>query len=385
MKVFEPLSRYSSPSRRAVDAICPNASEPEFGLGDRPGADLVERQAGRGPSACVCAIVPFELIAVAVRPTDTPSAVTMPGEHLQSSMIGNSVNPPPRDSSRSARAALAPAVPAAAASSAAIRLSKPSARERVHPERRVQLAQQVVGREVAVLELLAVRSDLVVDELAHGVAHHLELFGPFEHGRIVRDVVGRPPERAGEPESRATFRGLSGDFTRSARTSDRGFSPAAPGSRCNRLTEEVSGGGNGMDPGGISVARTLPIDGALLDDVLLRLRRDAATSALRWTLGDRGTAEVEIAFTSTGTAACSSWTTRARLWNSSGLAVTAATVHLVAASRRRVEVVLEPSFTPTVASDDEAAALFDLARAALDELAEELLWHATRAGLTPRG
>ena len=31
MNVFDPLSRYSSPSRRAVDAICPNASEPELG------------------------------------------------------------------------------------------------------------------------------------------------------------------------------------------------------------------------------------------------------------------------------------------------------------------------------------------------------------------
>ena len=31
MNVFEPFSRYSSPSRRAVEAICPNASDPELG------------------------------------------------------------------------------------------------------------------------------------------------------------------------------------------------------------------------------------------------------------------------------------------------------------------------------------------------------------------
>ena len=50
MNVFEPLSRYSSPSRRAVDGIDPNASEPEFGLGDRPRADLVQReQVGHPP------------------------------------------------------------------------------------------------------------------------------------------------------------------------------------------------------------------------------------------------------------------------------------------------------------------------------------------------
>ena len=42
-----------------------------------------------------CAIVPFDMIAAAVSPTDTPIAVTMPGEHLHSSMIGSSVNPPP--------------------------------------------------------------------------------------------------------------------------------------------------------------------------------------------------------------------------------------------------------------------------------------------------
>ena len=81
-----------------------------------------------------------------------------------------------------------------------------------------------------------------------------------------------------------------------------------------------------MDPGGISVARTLPIDGALLGDVLLRLRRDSAASVLRWTLGDRGSAEVDVSFTSAGP----SWTTTARLWNHTGLAVTAATLALVA-------------------------------------------------------
>ena len=54
-----------------------------------------------------CAIVPFDMIAAAVSPTDTPSAVTMPGEHLQSSMIGSSVKPPPPPPPL----ALAPCVP----------------------------------------------------------------------------------------------------------------------------------------------------------------------------------------------------------------------------------------------------------------------------------
>ena len=67
-----------------------------------------------------CASVPFALIAAAVSPTDTPIAVTMPGEHLHSSMIGISVKPaPPPPPS--------PRVCGVPASSAAMRLSKPSA------------------------------------------------------------------------------------------------------------------------------------------------------------------------------------------------------------------------------------------------------------------
>ena len=136
-----------------------------------------------------------------------------------------------------------------------------------------------------------------------------------------------------------------------------------------------------MHPGGIRVARTLPIDGALLGDVLLQLRRDSHASVLRWTLGDRGAAEVEVSFVSAGP----DWTTRVRLWNHAGLAVTAATLRLAAAAADAVELTLEPTVPPAPEWGNDAQALVDLGRAALDEFAEELLWHATRAGLTPRG
>jgi hypothetical protein len=136
-----------------------------------------------------------------------------------------------------------------------------------------------------------------------------------------------------------------------------------------------------MDPGGISVERTLPIDGALLGDVLLRLRRDSTASSLRWTLGDRGAAEVEVGFTSEGPV----WTTRARLWNYSGLAMTTAMVQLVATAPDAVRLTLVPVHVPELPPDADAASLTDLGQAAVDELSEELLWHATRAGLTTRG
>ena len=131
-----------------------------------------------------------------------------------------------------------------------------------------------------------------------------------------------------------------------------------------------------MDPDSIGVQRTLPIDGALLGEVLLRLRRDSPASVLRWTLGGRGAAEVDVCFTSDGP----QWITTARLWNETGigLAMTAATLRVVASSADEVCVTLEPAppAGPEVSS---------VARAAVDEFAEELLWHATRAGLTPRG
>ncbi len=181
MNVFEPFRTYSSPSRRAVACIEPNASLPEFGsvIAHAPILSSVSRSSAH---RSFCAVVPFDMIAAAVRPTDTPSAVTMPGEHLHSSMIGSSVMPPPpprvlgRARSRLVRSArrsrffgVDPAL-------------ERVARHRVHAERGVQLPQEVVRRQVAVLELLPVRTDLVVDELPHGVADHLELFRPFVHG-----------------------------------------------------------------------------------------------------------------------------------------------------------------------------------------------------------
>ncbi len=90
MKVFEPLRTYSSPSRRAVASIDPNASEPEFGsvIAHAP---ILRRVTMSGTKRSFCAMVPFDMIAAEVRPTDTPIAVTMPGHHRHSSMMGISV------------------------------------------------------------------------------------------------------------------------------------------------------------------------------------------------------------------------------------------------------------------------------------------------------
>ena len=94
MNVFEPLSTYSSPSRRAVDFIEPNASEPEPGsvIAHAPILSIVSRSSAQ---RSFWAIVPFDMIAAEVSPIDTPIAVTMPGHTRHSSMIGISDIPPP--------------------------------------------------------------------------------------------------------------------------------------------------------------------------------------------------------------------------------------------------------------------------------------------------
>ena len=58
MNVFEPLSTYSSPSRRAVDFIEPNASDPESGsvIAHAPILSSVSRSSAH---RSFCAIVPF--------------------------------------------------------------------------------------------------------------------------------------------------------------------------------------------------------------------------------------------------------------------------------------------------------------------------------------
>jgi hypothetical protein len=134
-----------------------------------------------------------------------------------------------------------------------------------------------------------------------------------------------------------------------------------------------------MEPGSESVTRAVAIDGAFLGEVLLYLRRDAAAPVLRWTLGDRGTAEIDACFDTCDTG----WTAAARLWSPNGLAVAAAVVHAEVGRSDEVALRLEPTLPPR-GWGDRAGPFTALAECALDELAEELLWHASRAGLTQR-
>ena len=137
-----------------------------------------------------------------------------------------------------------------------------------------------------------------------------------------------------------------------------------------------------MDGGSIYEVRELPIDAAIAGDVLLRLRRDTPGSTAAWTLGGRGSAELDIDFFPVfSVAANPAWTTTARLWDPSAVAMVHAVVELNAVSADTCELTFRPDrpLTPWwSARQDE---LSELARAALDEVAEELLWYATRNDL----
>jgi hypothetical protein len=67
--------------------MLPNASEPELGsvIAHAPTLSSVRRSRAQ---RSFCSIVPLLMIDAAVSPTLTPIAVTIPGEHRHSSMIG---------------------------------------------------------------------------------------------------------------------------------------------------------------------------------------------------------------------------------------------------------------------------------------------------------
>ena len=81
--VFEPLSTYSSPSRRAVVRMPPSASDPLSGsvIAQAPTLSSVSRSS---PKRSICSGVPSFMIVPPARPVETPSDVTSPGLTLHS-------------------------------------------------------------------------------------------------------------------------------------------------------------------------------------------------------------------------------------------------------------------------------------------------------------
>ena len=138
--------------------------------------------------------------------------------------------------------------------------------------------------------------------------------------------------------------------------------------------------------GTIAMVRGLPIDAALVSDVLVQLRRDALGCPVVWTLGHHGSADLDAEFFPVPANIADpseppAWTTTARLWDPDGLAVIHAVVELAVMSPDTCELIIRPELPLTPWWSARGPMLETLAQAALDELGEELLWHATRAGV----
>jgi hypothetical protein len=131
--------------------------------------------------------------------------------------------------------------------------------------------------------------------------------------------------------------------------------------------------------GTLDIERTLPFAAALLPDVLGRLWRATAASPLRWTLGDRGTAGIDLPFVATnGTPGESRWKSNARLWSVAGREPVVVVITLRGRGEDAVALTLRIADGQRERAED-----LDLARALVAELAEELLWHASRQPATP--
>jgi hypothetical protein len=137
---------------------------------------------------------------------------------------------------------------------------------------------------------------------------------------------------------------------------------------------------SGPTVGSIEVRRGLPIDAVLLEEVLSNLRRDSGGAAMRWSLGERGIAEVDSQFAPVLDSHDDhpAWSTSARLWDARGLVVAGAIVCITATTPDDATLAVQPSSTLPAWWESRLASFLDLVHAVVDEIAEELLWHATR-------
>ncbi len=128
----------------------------------------------------------------------------------------------------------------------------------------------------------------------------------------------------------------------------------------------------------ISVARRLPIDAEQLARVVARLRLDTDAPSVSWNLGDRGSCEVDTAFAPFSHEGGIAFTTTALLWDTEHLGLATVNVTLVPCDERESELVFHPSEAIGDWWSARLPAYLDLAHAALEELAQELLWQHSR-------
>ncbi len=179
MNVLEPLSTYSSPSRRAVESIEPKASEPLLGsvIAQAPTFSSVRSW---GTQRSFWAMVPVDWMADAV----SPDRHAHRGHHARA--VAAQLDD--RDEGVAGVAATVARRLVVDGLTGFDRLLVGDAlRERrpghlVHAEGLVELAEHVVGGQVAVFEIFLDGKDLLGDEVAHRLLQHEVFVRPFVHG-----------------------------------------------------------------------------------------------------------------------------------------------------------------------------------------------------------
>jgi hypothetical protein len=137
----------------------------------------------------------------------------------------------------------------------------------------------------------------------------------------------------------------------------------------------------GIGVGNISIARRLPIDRVILPGVLGRLREETVGLTLHWQLGDRGTCDVEVGFVLDAHAAevgVEQYVTTALLSDPHGTEIASVEVTLAPCDGNESQLELRPAQAIGPWWDDHIGAYLDLAHAAIEELAQELLWYHSR-------
>lgn len=126
----------------------------------------------------------------------------------------------------------------------------------------------------------------------------------------------------------------------------------------------------------VRVSRKVRIDESVLSSALLRLRRDQPAPFARWTLGDRGSFEIDAWFDTAGAISGSALRATGWLLGPQGDMVR---IDIVAAPGHECSMLSIETLAPLPSLwEREPACLRDLARTALAELDEELRWQASR-------
>jgi hypothetical protein len=137
--------------------------------------------------------------------------------------------------------------------------------------------------------------------------------------------------------------------------------------------------GIGIDQ--ISITRRLPIEGETLGHVLARLRAETCGTTLRWSLGERGSCEFDLRFDRDvldADGARIGYESTALLWDPAGCSPATVTVTLLGCDDGESQLDFVPGEALGTWWTAHLAAYLDLAHAALEELAQELLFQATR-------